>query len=237
MKNNNGETVQPYNKNSKVQDKNLKEATDKLLEYAMAKFKLPEGYSFSKWSNLSYDKIYNYMIKSGVDPSLISDFLKKSGNNEYFSIEPDGGIIVACKRDESGNLLDWKPLLSAEGKFQSDSVGNACERYFKNHDVFRNLFDSEDIFPYFCFCDGAGMNDDYIKGKFTIGIGNNLGMVDIYNKKITYKNGKTVSKQIGHIIINQGGTMVPDEMYGYLIRPLRQAVLYFFPEENKELAQ
>ena len=228
--------VKPYNIHSKHQDEIIDNATDRIVNYCNNNFKLPDDWEFDKWKRISFRQIYDWCLNAGWPTNYIICLLKQKHSGETFSIVPDGGIIVAIKKDEYGNILDWKPLLSVEGKYQDSNVGNAVERYFKNYGAFRMIYESEYIFPYICFGEGDGMKFPFIQSKFIIGMGNDINKFGSIKKtELTFKNGKVSHKEDGKVYIKECGNWEEDEDYGFLLSTIKESVCYFFPENNNNI--
>ena len=182
----------PYNKYSKKEDADLKIAMNMMMNYAFDNLPLPDGYTYEIWKTLSYSRMKDWFLRLGHSEEQIShlEILNPSGKGA--SIEPDGGIIVMVKKDSGSNILDWVPILSAESKHQESDVGNAVERFFKNYNALKELFEQLDIFPYLCFAQGNGFLSDFILNKLRVGMGNDINLpVNIHKENQKYNTRKS----------------------------------------------
>lgn len=229
--------AEPYNKYSKSEDADLKNAMYDIVDYCNEYLHLPDGYAYELWDKIPYNRIYEFHISNGIQPCDLTHLLVKNPKGRYAAIEPDGGLIVAVKKDSGGNISNLIPLLSSEAKHQESDVGNAIERVFKNLNAIRDLFNCFDIFPYVCFCQGEGFDNQFILNKLRIGIGGNINEdVNIKDriceiieqsplaKKITKKQ---FTKKVGSIFARKE-RWDKEEMYGRLLSAMKQSYNYFF---------
>ena len=228
---------QPYNTHSKEEDKELYQTMEKVCKYASNKLPLPDGYIFEIWNKIPYNRIHQWHENNGVPSSVISHLLKKNPSGNFASIKPDGGMIVAIKKDSSGNIIDWIPLLSAESKHQESDVGNAIERFFKNYNAIKYIFMEWEIFPYVCFGQGKGLESVFEQNKLTIGMGNDVNIdINIRDSKFSLTKTKSIIKREPkqNIDKKRGLFLVrkakwdEDEMYGRLVSAIKQSYKYFF---------
>lgn len=228
---------QAYNIHSKEEDAELYQTMEEVCRYACKKLPLPDGYVFERWNKIRYDRIYQWHIKNGVPLTEIIYLLKKNPAGDFASIEPDGGMIVAVKKDNGGNIIDWIPLLASEAKHQESDVGNAIERLFKNYNAIKDIFMEWEIFPYICFAQGKGLESAFEQNKLIIGMGNDVNLdVNIKDSKfsltesdsiIKRKPKQDINKKRGHILVREN-KWDGDEMYGRLVSAIKQSHEYFF---------
>ena len=231
-------TKQPYNIHSKVEDAELFETMERVRKYASKNLQLPEGYIFERWNKIPYDRIYNWHLNSGVPITEISYLLKKNPSGNFASIEPDGGMIVAVKKDNGGNIINWIPLLASEAKHQESDKGNAIERVFKNYNAIKDIFMAYDIFPYVCFGQGIGLASAFEQNKLTIGMGNDVNLdinINDYKYPLLENNNtiikctpkRCVERKKGHFLVRKK-RWDEDEMFGRLVSVIKQSYDYFF---------
>lgn len=217
-----------YNEFSKAEDADLYETMGNVLEYAQRTFKLPEGYIFERWDRVPYDLMQMWLLKNGYPLRETTYLMVPNPNGGYASISPDGGLIVAVKKDCGGNVTDWYPLLASEAKHQESSEGNAIERVFKNYNALQNLYRTDEVFPYLCFAQGKGFDSPFIQNKIRVAIGNDVNRdVNIFNKKICTGHGRFISKPVGNMFIRKN-RWTKEEMYGRLVSAMNQSYEYFF---------
>ena len=231
---------QPYNIYSKAEDAELYKTMEDVRQYASKNLPLPEGYIFERWNKIPYDRIYQWHANNGVPLSEISHLLKRNPSGAYAAIKPDGGLIVAIKKDNGGNIIDCIPLLASEAKHQESDVGNAIERVFKNYNAIKDIFMEWDIFPYVCFGQGKGLESAFEQNKIIAGMGNDINLdINIKDSKFslieTNSIIKRTPKQIidrkkGHVLVRKNRWSA-EEMYGRLVSAIKQSYEYFFGVE------
>lgn len=230
---------QPYNTYSKEEDADLYAVMEEVRQYASENFPLPDGYSYERWNKIPYDRIREWHLSNGIQQEELSHLLKKNPAGEYANIEPDGGIIVAVKKDIGGNIIDWVPMLASEAKHQESGVGNAIERVFKNYNAFKDIFCEVEIFPYICFGQGFGLGSSYQQNKIIGGMGNDVNQeIDIHDRTIQINNPSTkkykvrqfVTKKVGNFLVRKDRWEKP-EMLGRLVTAMKQSYKYFWTND------
>lgn len=176
-----------YNKHSKKEDALLLVATQNTLKHIKEEFTLPDGYTFEWEKKISYEDIYNWHISNGYPEVNVDYLLKKNPSGKYAAIKPDGGIIIAIKKDSSGNIERWVPILTSEAKHQESEQGNAIERGFKNANVIADMYSGYNICPYIMFVQGNGFSSEFEKNKLRGGLCCNVydtdAPVDIHDER------------------------------------------------------
>lgn len=226
----------PFNYHSKDEDRDLSIAMKETLDFANSHLPLPEGYIYEIWTNLSFRKMQDWLIQRGFPVEETAYLTVKNPKGDDGSIKPDSGVLVAVKKDNGGNIENWYPLLAAESKHQESTVGNAVERFFKNSNGFKSLFEAEDIFPYLLFSQGEGFTSSFICNKIRIGVGSEINRdVDIYKRDVKVR-GKILKRANSNAFVRPRKWEVT-EMKGRLVSALIQSHGYFFPAEAKSLAK
>lgn len=228
--------AQPFNKYSKDEDADLYAVMEEVRQYASENLPLPDGYSYERWNRIPYNKIREWHLKNGVLPDELSHLLKKNPNGKYASIEPDGGMIVAVKKDVGGNIIDWVPMLASEAKHQESDVGNAIERVFKNYNAIKDIFMEVEIFPYICFGQGYGLGSSFEQNKIIAGMGNDVNQeIDIYDKTIPINESNATGYKLRPFIVRKTGNFLVRkdrweklEMLGRLVTAMKQSYNYFW---------
>lgn len=225
--------AQPYNIHSKQEDAYLYKAMQEVRNFALESLPLPEGYVYEMWDKIPYDRIFQWHKKTVVNEDDIKYLLKKNPAGNFASIKPDGGLIVAVKKDIGGNIIDWIPMLTSESKHQESGVGNAIERMFKNFNAIKDIFMAHGIFPYLCFGQGIGLKSEFEQNKLRIGMGNDVNVdVNIYDYKVLLLENRQISKKRGLFFLKEEKWEI-QEMKDKLIIALKQSYDYFI--KNKVL--
>lgn len=235
--------AQPYNKHSKYEDAELYMEMENVRSYAVKSLPLPEGYIYERWNKIPYDRIYQWHLNNGIPPIEIGHLLKKNPSGKYASIEPDGGLIVAVKKDNGGNIIDWIPLLASEAKHQESDVGNAIERVFKNYNTIKDIFMECEVFPYVCFGQGKGLESAFEQNKIIGGMGNDVNLdINIKDSEftlseaiipVTHRLRKNITRKRGNFLVRRE-KWEGAEIYGRLLSAIKQSHSYFFPEMNNK---
>ena len=204
----------PYNSHAKIQDKLLWEAMEDVTEYAFENLPLPNGYIYEQWQKIPFDLIIQWHISNGYSEEDYDYLTIPNPNGKIGSIAPDGGLIVAVKKDNGGNIIKWVPMLTSEAKYQASTGGNALERYFKNYNTIYAIFNETKIFPFITFGEGEGMGSSFILNKIRCGMNCDVNKpIDIYQKK--------------GIFIARVEPWTKNEMYNTLIIGMKQSYDYF----------
>lgn len=204
----------PYNSHAKIQDKLLWEAMEDVTEYAFENLPLPNGYIYEQWQKIPFDLIIQWHISNGYSEEDYDHLTIPNPSGKIGSIAPDGGLIVAVKKDNGGNIIKWVPMLTSEAKYQASTGGNALERYFKNYNTIYAIFNETKIFPFITFGEGEGMGSSFILNKIRCGMNCHVNKpIDIYQKK--------------GIFIARVEPWTKNEMYNTLIIGMKQSYDYF----------
>lgn len=226
----------PFNFYSKHEDKALAVAMRETLEYANESLRLPDGYTYEVWKNLSFKDMQEWLIKRGFPIEETAYLTTKNSNGKYASVKPNSGILVAVKRNSDGHVEDWYILLAAESNYQNSTRGNAVERFFKNMNCFKALFEAEDVFPYLLFSQGEGYTSNFICNKLRIGTGSEINK-DVNIRKKTLNVGGSILKKVNSNAFVRERKWEVDEIKGRLISALIQSHEYFFPQEAEATMQ
>lgn len=219
----------PYNYHSTKEDKDLFEAMAEVKAYACNSMPLPENYHYEHLTIISYKLIRQWLKHNGIDDKTLSCLTFPNDSGKEPSIKPDGGLIVAVKKDESGNILDLVPLLSSEAKHQDSTVGNAIERLFKNYNAISNLFLKNKVFPYLCFGQGDAFTSEFINNKIRVAALCNVN--EEVNVLFDSENAKH-----GSFHLRKDKWEIP-EMYGRLVTAMKQSYSYFFGKNNSKMEE
>ena len=168
------EQHKPKNEKSKLDDKAIYVAMNKVIEY------LEERFDF-------YKKFPNYEIcfEKAIKVKDMIDFIKSKGiRNEfdllYFNrtIKPDGGVLFLINKQTK----EKKPILISEIKHQGtnderlkegkdkQATGNAIERLGKNLTGIKTMMNYEKITPFVCFGWGCDFAEDSVTVLAKVGI-------------------------------------------------------------------
>ncbi len=157
----------PKNKVSKLDDKLIYSAGERVIEYLENRFEMDKNYPN-----------YHLEFEKSIKISDMISFIKKAGiRSEFYAyddriIKPDGGIIYLV--DEEKNIK--YPLVIAEAKHQGtneerinegkkkQATGNAIERLGKNLTAIKSYMHYEDITPFVCFGHGC----DFAENEKTV---------------------------------------------------------------------
>ena len=224
------------NEFSRKEDENLYSVMEclfkRLITNAKDAYPLPEGYVFEHWKTLKYSLIRKYLLGRGVSENDLTYLTVPNPSGKESAIKPDGGIIVAVKR-ENEEVVDFYPLLMSESKHQESNQGNAIERLFKNYDAICHLFDFDDITPYVIFCQGKGMGSEYIKNKLRVAAMDPLftNDIDIHNKIISNGKVERLAKRGCILVRTESWDFL--HMTGNLLTALEQSYNYFFNNKKE----
>ena len=154
------------NTESKEDDKIIKKASDRVIEYLETRFK---------------DKLVDFEIiyKKEIKVKYMIDLIKDKGLRKEFDLEfndrkiiPDGGSIFLSNKKTKKMM----PLLISETKKQGtnsarmaeglkkQATGNAIERLGKNLIGIKSMLNHYDITPFVCF----GWGDDFAPDVKTV---------------------------------------------------------------------
>ena len=196
-------------------------------------YPLSNGYSYSLKKRIRYDELHSYYKNLGYAESYIQHLCIPNPSGRCPSIAPDGGMIVAT-RSIDGTSIELIPLLSSEAKHQESGQGNAIERFFKNYNAIKSMYEVYDIFPYIGFFQGGGLMSSFEQNKLVIGMGNGVNRnIDIHDTYFTINGtNKLIQHKNGIIKIKQEMWEI-GEMYDILIEGFRQSYAYFKNEQKK----
>ena len=218
----------PYNYNSLKEDKDLYKAMRMVKEYASEHLPLPNGYQYELLKSISVNFIIRWLTNKGVKKEALDFLLVPNKNGKLPTIEPDGGLLIAVKKDYSGNIYDSIPMLSSEAKHQDSDNGNAIERVFKNYNVIYNLFQKDNIFPFICFGQGLAFSNEFINNKIRLGAWCNINNeVNILFEDENVKHGSFHLREKKWEI---------SEMFDILVEAMKQSYSYFFKNKVVEKA-
>jgi type II restriction enzyme len=141
------------NKESKLQDNNIKNVINDICDF------IKETYS----------------LEVGIDSTLPIDILEKIVNdnckkNTTSSVKPDGGLVWVKINNKKYYILisEQKKQGTNDERImevkEKQATGNAIERLGKNVFAFETLFGDEDIFPFVVFIQGC----DFCEEESTI---------------------------------------------------------------------
>ena len=221
-----------FNRYSKAEDMELYDVMEAVTIYAQKYLRLPSGYIYERWDTVPYIRMREWLTGNGWTEYDTTYLTVPNPAGGYASIKPDGGLIVAVRKDNGGNIIDWIPMLASEAKHQESSQGNAIERMFKNYSALANLFACEEIFPYICFAQGKGFGSSFIQNKIRVAVGGDVNNdVNIRNIKTHLLNGKVIERQVGNVFVREK-RWTAEEMFGRLVTAIQQSHDYFFEYEE-----
>lgn len=164
------EQHKPKNNKSKIDDKDIYIAMNRVVEYLEYRFNL---------ANPVGGRNYKILFEKQISTEYMINFIKEKGKRLEFdekylknSIKPDGGILYLVESDDSGRIIMKKPILISEIKRQGtnderikegkkkQATGNAIERLGKNLTGVKTMMNYEKITPFVCFGWGCDFAED-----------------------------------------------------------------------------
>lgn len=164
------EQHKPKNKKSKIDDKDIYIAMNRVACYIEERFELSQPLGGRKYEIIFDKKISTeYMINFIKEKNKRYEFDEKYMKN---TIKPDGGVLYLVEKDITGKTIMMKPILISEIKRQGtnderlkegkekQATGNAIERLGKNLTGIKAMMNYEKITPFVCFGWGCDFAED-----------------------------------------------------------------------------
>lgn len=155
----------PKNEKSKIDDRDVKIAMDKVIEYLYNRFPFDSTF-----------KDYEIVYEKAIQNEFIINMIREQGIRKDFDLSyidrkivPDGGVLFLVNQKTGFK----KPILITEMKHQGtnderikegktkQATGNAIERLGKNLTAIKAMMNYETVTPFVCFgwgCDFAPSN-------------------------------------------------------------------------------
>lgn len=219
----------PLNENSKKEELELQKSVIKLFDLIKDKFPLPKYWEYKFEKSLSLKMAKRIKILNGYDEDDLNYLL------ENRKVEPDGGVIYAIKKDSSCNIEKINILLITEAKHQNSGTGNAIERWCKNFNLYKDIFNHENIFPFITFAAGKDFSEETVRVKLNVGGSNEItnNTKDIRKDVILVNERKEYKPKILFLTKDDFSKWEENEIFFNLIEVFKQSFDYFFSEKNK----